>query len=314
MALPILSQPHGIMLHHFYDEQFIRGQGAINQEDLVKIIEHYKPENILSASDWYKKAISNNLKDNDYCITFDDTLLCQYEIALPILEEYNITAFWFVYSSVLNGNIEPLEVFRKFRTEHFSTIDEFYEFFFAQVETTIFIDDSSQSIDTQLPDTYLSEFPFYSKNDKKFRFLRDRVLTTKQYNDIMTSMIDDKGLSMRSLSENLWMTRSHIKQLHEKGHIVGLHSTTHPTSISSFDKGSQAKEYQSNFDDLLRITEQRPRTMSHPCNSYNEDTLNILENLGIKLGFCSNMSQKPASLLEFPREDHANILARISTI
>jgi hypothetical protein len=53
--------------------------------------------------------------------------------------------------------------------------------------------------------------------------------------------------------------------------------------------------------------------MSHPCNSYNDATLVILRELGIVLGFCSNMLRPIApSPLEYPREDHANLLKRLA--
>jgi hypothetical protein len=52
-----------------------------------------------------------------------------------------------------------------------------------------------------------------------------------------------------------------------------------------------------------------PQVVSHPCNSYGNTTLNILEELGVDLGFRSNMSILGREGLEFPREDHANILA-----
>ena len=52
--------------------------------------------------------------------------------------------------------------------------------------------------------------------------------------------------------------------------------------------------------------------MSHPCNSYNEITLKILSNIGIKIGFRSNMGSKDLikeyKNLQLPREDAANIL------
>ena len=48
--------------------------------------------------------------------------------------------------------------------------------------------------------------------------------------------------------------------------------------------------------------------MSHPCNSYNDNTLNILEQLGIKLGFRANLSEGFSSNLEIPRIDHSEIL------
>jgi hypothetical protein len=49
--------------------------------------------------------------------------------------------------------------------------------------------------------------------------------------------------------------------------------------------------------------------MSHPCNSYAIETIAILEKLGIRLGFRANMAAGPnRSGMEYPREDHANLL------
>ena len=54
-------------------------------------------------------------------------------------------------------------------------------------------------------------------------------------------------------------------------------------------------------------------SMSHPCGNYNEDTLNILRKMGIKIGFRSSISTAEIkSDLEIPREDHANILKAMS--
>ena len=54
-----------------------------------------------------------------------------------------------------------------------------------------------------------------------------------------------------------------------------------------------------------------PKTVSHPSNSYNNDTLSILRNLKIEIGFRSNMENHLFSEFEFPREDHANIIKMI---
>jgi hypothetical protein len=48
--------------------------------------------------------------------------------------------------------------------------------------------------------------------------------------------------------------------------------------------------------------------MSHPCNSYNTTTLEVLRELGITLGFRANMAGGFDSRLERPREDHANLM------
>ena len=60
--------------------------------------------------------------------------------------------------------------------------------------------------------------------------------------------------------------------------------------------------------------------MSHPCGSYNEDTLKILNELGIELGFKQIMTIEPEkgmkkinnSSLEIARQDHALIYGMIN--
>ena len=56
--------------------------------------------------------------------------------------------------------------------------------------------------------------------------------------------------------------------------------------------------------------------MSHPCGSYNENTLKVLDDLGIKLGFKQFMSIEKNkgmtklnnSNLEIARKDHSEVL------
>ena len=46
--------------------------------------------------------------------------------------------------------------------------------------------------------------------------------------------------------------------------------------------------------------------MSHPVNSYNQNTLKILKNLDITIGFRADMNPMKSNL-EIPRQDHSII-------
>lgn len=70
----------------------------------------------------------------------------------------------------------------------------------------------------------------------------------------------------------------------------------------------QEREYELNLELIQKITGHKPETMAHPCNSYSRVTLNILERLGIKLGFRANMENHMYSCYEFPRRDHSGIV------
>ena len=63
---------------------------------------------------------------------------------------------------------------------------------------------------------------------------------------------------------------------------------------------------------LNELLGESPISMSHPCNSYNADTLKVLKKLGIKIGFRSNFEKLKYSKYEYPRIDHTELLREIN--
>ena len=71
---------------------------------------------------------------------------------------------------------------------------------------------------------------------------------------------------------------------------------------------------------ILNKSKNKIKTMSHPCGSYNSNTLKVLKKSGIELGFKSVMAVEKEkgmkkinnSFLEIAREDHANIIKRMN--
>jgi peptidoglycan/xylan/chitin deacetylase (PgdA/CDA1 family) len=116
-------------------------------------------------------------------------------------------------------------------------------------------------------------------------------------------------MSEADLQTLLWMDNRCLQELDLSGHIIGLHSYSHPTALAKLPPDIQRAEYQKNFDHLSRVLEKRPVTMSHPSNSYGPNTLAILNDMGVTLGFRADMTRGTGfSALEYPREDHANII------
>ncbi|GGG71968.1 polysaccharide deacetylase family protein [Paenibacillus radicis (ex Gao et al. 2016)] len=305
-------KPHGIMFHHFHDDIHIKGQGSISAEKLEQMIYFLQRDKvILSADEWYDKALNHKLHDNEICITFDDNLKCQFDIAFPVLERFNIKAFWFVYTSPFQGVLERIEVFRYFRFKCFENIDHFYDSFFNYIKQSEYSSQITEALNGFIPSTYLSDYSFYTDNDRTFRYLRDHVLKPLGYNLLMERMLIDYKLNPKSLMGLLWMNKDDVRTLHNRGHMIGLHTHTHPTLTEALNKEEQKNEYKENFDILYEILGTKPVSVSHPCNSYNEDTIRILEDLNIRLGFRSNMNNCLNSMYEFPREDHANILKQM---
>ncbi len=307
----MIDRPHGIMFHHFHDQvKHPIGQGSITGKEFQNILLWLQKDyTILSAKEWYEKAIQHTLESKDICITFDDNLLCQYEIALPVLEALNIQAFWFVYSSPLTGIKEKLEIYRYFRSVAFKDFDHFYQTFFNTITASPSLQKEVEAklaaLDTN---EYLKKFPFYTTEDKIFRYTRDQILGQQRYFEVMDDMINRHGLDIEKISATLWNNASQLKYLHDTGHIIGLHSHTHPTELKKMSYKDQLAEYKKNREILVSILGQEINCMSHPCNSYNDDTLTILKDMNVQLGFRANPEPGYDSPLEYPRIDHALLI------
>jgi len=311
-AREITMTAHGIMFHHFHGQGHPKGQGAISADDLARLLDHVGLADILPAEEWLHRAEEGTLGDSDVCLTFDDSLLCQYDIAYPVLKQLGLTAFWFVYSSVFEGNAEPLEIHRYFRTTSFSSIDEFYEQFHLAVNAR-FPEILTRAMEGFVPESYLPMFPIYTRNDRIFRYLRDDVLGKEGFNALMQAMMDEKNVDTREIAKRLWMTDDQLRRLAQEGHVIGLHSHTHPTRMASLPAAEQEHEYRNNHSHVQRVVGVSPVAMSHPCNSYGPETLEILRGLGVRLGFRATMAEgPPPSPLEFPRKDHSNIMRELS--
>lgn len=296
------------MFHHFHDtSKHPPVQGSISSDELMAILENLGPERILPAEEWMQRTISGTLREENLCLTFDDSLLCQYDVARPVLKAYGLTGFFFLYTSVLEGQVECLEVYRRFRTTYFKSMDEFYEAFYRMVKSCGYWPDVEKALTGLDCKDRRAKYPFYSEADLKFRTVRDAVLGPGRYREVMDGLIADTGIKVEELCKDLWMNDACVRDLHGEGHVIGLHSHTHPTRLQNLPLDVQRREYSANYEYLKNLLGASPTTMAHPSGSYSQDTLNLLQQLGIAIGFCNTMLVSGTSQLELPREDHANI-------
>ena len=312
---------HGIMFHHFHDDGIhTKGQGSIDKDDFYKMINFIGRNNILDADIFFEKFKNNKLKEKEVCLTFDDAIKCQIDVALPILEELKIKSFFFVYTSMFEEKPDNLEIFRYFRMNYFNNVDEFYNSFYQVLDKdlkTFFEDNNDKIKATKI------KFPHYSIEDIKFRLVRDIFLTKSQYEETMLLMFKEKKFNYKDFFKKLFFQKDDLKTLDSLGHLVGLHSHNHPTLLEKLNYDEQKDEYEkclSSISNILDKPKNEIKYMSHPCGSYNKDTFEILKELGIELGFKQIMTIEPEkgmkkinnSFLEIARQDHAEIYKRMN--
>ena len=169
---------HGIVFHHFHDEGIhARSQGSISKDEFYKLINFIGKKNILDADVFFEKFKQNKLKENELCLTFDDGIKCQIDIALPVLEDLKIKSFFYVYTSMFEGKPDNLEVFRYFRMNYFNNVNEFYMNFYKVLNKDL---DNFFKINEGVIKNTKMKIPYYSIKDIKFRLIRDKYLKKKR--------------------------------------------------------------------------------------------------------------------------------------
>lgn len=294
----------GIIFHHFVGRGHPHIQGALTAEDLEQLILSLGPDRFLVPERWIELSLDGKLPCDALCLTFDDGLASQVDIAVPVLDKFGMRAFFFLYSAVLAGEPEPFEVHRYFRNLHYPSVDAFYaEFYEAADEITPGLRLRHVS-SSEEAGRYLGSYAFYSESDRRFRYVRDRILPKNILATIMESLMHRHGTSPESLSRGIWINNEMARGLAAGGHIIGLHSHTHPTNMTLLPIEEQYKEYRRNLDHLSSLLGTAPQSMAHPSGSYNGDTLEILREMGVQIGFRSDNDSRFQTLLEMPRLDH----------
>ena len=313
---------HGIMFHHFHDKKkFPVSQGSISQSQLYKLINKIGRKNFLNPEEFLFKLKQKKLKNTDLCLTFDDGLKSQISIAYPVLDDLKLKAFYFVYTSIFNKNYSMLEPYRYFRHYYFESINDFYknfndemiEVFNNKTEFNSFkINCKKRIIEWKV------KHPRYSHNDIVFRLTRDFFLNKNQYKKIMDTLIKKKKFNHKKIKKDLFLSIEDLKFLEKNGNIIGLHSHTHPTNLASENFEKQRKEYSLNYKKLYNILKKPLVSVSYPNGSYNNETIRILKQMKIKIGFRQvmdkNISKINISNYEVARVNHSQICERLKIL
>ena len=297
------------MFHHFHSDLHAPRPGSISADDFDRMIKFLRKRfEILSPEEFKGSAIAGCLPASATVLTFDDALQSQLDVALPVLEENNLLGVFSIYSSVFSERPDPLEVFAAFRADFFSSFDEFWESFHNEARKRE--PELEVRLGREYPSNYLGSFPFYSEPERRFRFFRDEILGPERYKKLMWGLIESTPQFVLSdIVEALWMKPEGLEKLLSRGHSLGLHSHTHPTRMDLLPDNEQRYEYETNRDWIKTRLGVLPTFVAHPCGQYSKHTLRVLNELGISVGFRSSLTPGSYnSLLEIPREDHANVM------
>lgn len=303
------------MFHRFRSPTRVGApQGALTPDEFERVLLHVGTENILPPDEWMSRLRHARLGARHMCITFDDGLRSQIEFALPVLERHSLRAFFFVYSCVFHGTPVMSEVYSE-AAGWMGGMEQLIAAFMSRCPP-----DRRAPLASRAFALYAAQMrtnsPFYTRADLEYRFLRNLPDATEWFDSLMDELLLEQGIDRHALARSLWMSDADLKRLTDRGHSIGLHSYDHPYAMDRLSHSAQREQYERNLQHIETATGARPDAMSHPLNSYNPDSLEILTALGIRCGFRSTLIPAAGtpvnpSMLELAREDAANLLAQV---
>ena len=299
------------MFHHFHDNKlFFNSPGSITANQFQKIIDFIGRINIIDADLFLLKLQNNALSKKDICITFDDALKCQYKIAIPILEKMKIKAFFFVPTGLINSKKITPEIVRHFIYVYCKGMKFFFNLFEKNCGLNLekFYSKNINKI------KILKRNKFYSVEDIKYRLIRDS-LKEDRFNEIISNLFKIKKYNYNSLISKTYMNIRDIKEIHNKNHVIGLHSHSHQMTTLFSKTNNLITDYKKNISEIkkiLSVKNNEIKSMSFPFGVYNKKTLQILKKLNIKAGFLSDMSSTKKSNLEMPRNNHVYVMREMN--
>tara|TARA_Y100000996_G_scaffold397012_1_gene363639 strand:+ start:1079 stop:2005 length:927 start_codon:yes stop_codon:yes gene_type:complete len=305
---------YGLMFHHFHDKfNYKKSEGSINQKQLKSILLNFK-KNIVKADEFLNSLDEKNKSSKKMiCLTFDDSIKSQANVALEVLDDLKMKAFFFVNTFQFENKLGLIECCRYFRNNYFSSVEEFNNFFIEHLKSIY----TKKKIDKfiSLNKNFFIKMkkisPFYSYTDLEFRLLRDFFLKNSEYSKILIRLFELKNFDYKKENKKLHFNRRDLLGLIKKNHEIGLHSHSHPIPITDLPKKKIQEEYNKNYLILNRIINKRIVSMSHPNGYFNKECKAILKNLNIKIGFANSykgLKNKKLDPLNIPRVDHSSLI------
>ena len=232
----------------------------------------------------YIKQISDIKKNyglSNVNFTFDHGTLDHYLYAAPQLEKIGAKGVFFILSGIPENSEIPIEDKQR-RIESFSrkTLAKklCYEFNINYKPT--------------IAKNYLKRFKFYSLEERYLRYLRNEKINKKNYEKFISEAYKKKFADDIKYIKKNYMSWKHIKELSNRGHIIGSHSHLHY---------GDKKDFKMSIQIIEKKIKKKVDQVSYP-NGKKIISDRDLNSLGVKFGYSTNVS-KNKNKFRLPRID-----------
>lgn len=237
--------------------------------------------NVLSLDDAIAKLNNGTLPPRAICITFDDGYADNHHNALPILLKRNLTACFFIATGYLNGG----RMWNDTIIESFRNIDK----------STL----SEEILDFEHFDFTSTHYRAISAQE----FIRDIKHMPITKKNAYVKYIESVS---PELPNSLMLTDYQIKDLYNKGMIIGAHTVSHPILLNLNTTEIKQELYQSRST-LRQITGHPVDYFAYPNGRAGSDYLPkhtaIVKELGFSAAFTTHFGSitSKSDYMQLPR-------------
>lgn len=245
---------------------------------------------LVSGQDVLRAILEGGALPINACLlSFDDGLKDHYRHVYPMLKERKLQAVFFPITETLDGKVSDVNKiqFLLAKVVINRLIKEFHEFLAAQPAElkNKFVINDKVKIDPRyrFDDTLTANFKVTIQSlPGNLR----RIFLQNSFNQ----WIGDE----KDFASELYLSRAEIQEMSAAGQIFGSHTDTHPR-LNLLSRPEQQAELARSKNLLEKITGQIVKIISYPHGSYNQDTLELLEELGYCMGLGTEVgiNEKP---------------------
>lgn len=231
---------------------------------------------IITAEELMNALNTNQaLPNNPALLTFDDAYKDHFDVVFPILFNKGIQGSFYVPSKAIqqhlvldvnkihfviaaNDNVEQLITFLKERLTHYKSLFSLqsFDFYYTKLAKASRLDTKEVIFIKRL---LQSELPESLRN----------IITNELFNEFV-------DLDEKAFSKELYMSEDQIKTLYKTGMHIGVHGNDHYW-LETLSRKEQEKEIALSLQFLEKLLIPLDYwTMCYPYGSYNNDTLELL--------------------------------------
>ena len=239
--------------------------------------------NVVTLTEAINQLKSDQLKPRTVCVTFDDGYADNYLQALPVLNQWNIPATFFVASGFLNGGMMWNDIV---------------------LETIRHHQDDRLNLEAVGLDNY-SLGELNQRRQIATQLLSAiKYLPANQRNEVIQFITEQAN---NHLPDNLMMTTEQLKHLHASGMEIGAHTVSHPilASLTDDQAEQEIKDGREQLSALLDGTNIRYFAYPNgkPGQDFNNTHARIVKDLGFEAAVSTRWSAatRDNDLYQLPR-------------